>query len=118
MCNREALEEFGTWLGRKFLVRGNHDVQNEKHYREIFEKVWGIHKMNGIFFTHCPIHPCEMYRCPNIHGHVHNNKVRDAQGDIDKRYRAVCVEQNHGYPERFDEVVEEVHINNYEAGYE
>jgi calcineurin-like phosphoesterase family protein len=103
----EALKGFKKWKGRKILVRGNHDDKAEELYRDIFYKIYGVIKINKVWLTHAPIHPAELRGCPNVHGHVHSQIIRNHYHEPDKRYRAVCVEQNEGYPEDFDKVLEE-----------
>ena len=104
----ESLKDFGRWNGNKILVRGNHDDKDETLYRDIFSKIFGVIKINRVWLSHAPIHPVELRGCPNIHGHVHSNVVRDHYHQPDPRYRAVCVEQNQGYPEDFNLVMEEM----------
>ncbi len=40
-------------------------------------KVHGVVKKWGFWLSHAPIHPQELYRGKNIHGHVHDNTVPD-----------------------------------------
>lgn len=63
--------------GHKRLVFGNHDIFEAKHYLAAgFEKVMGTRVMDGLIFTHIPIHPGSMGRFrANVHGHVHNNEA-------------------------------------------
>jgi len=103
----EALKDFKFWNGRKILIRGNHDTQSEGLYRDIFYKILGTAKLNRVWFSHAPIHPDELRGYPNIHGHVHDNIIKHNHRP-DKRYRAVCVEQNHGWPEPYDQVMREL----------
>lgn len=104
----EALQKFKNWHGKKILVRGNHDDKDEQLYRDIFYKIHGIIKINRVWLSHAPIHPAELRGCPNVHGHVHENIIRGQYNIADKRYRAVCIEQNKGWPENFDRVLNEV----------
>lgn len=104
----EELKWFGTWPGRKILVRGNHDDKAEELYREIFDKIFGLLKHDKTWFSHAPIHSDELRGCPNIHGHVHSNIIRNGYGEPDKRYRSVCVEANQGWPEDFNSVLKEI----------
>jgi len=60
--------------GRKKLVIGNHDELPTLEYLLYFESIHGITKYKGMWLSHCPIHPQEMYRCSlNVHGHIHKN---------------------------------------------
>jgi calcineurin-like phosphoesterase family protein len=104
----EALQEFKSWSGNKILIKGNHDDKNEKLYREIFYKTYGILHYKRMWLSHCPIHPAELRGKINIHGHVHKNIVLDPITELpDERYRSVCVEANRGFPENFDKIIEE-----------
>lgn len=62
--------------GHKRLVFGNHDIFEAKHYLAAgFEKVMGMRVLDGLIFTHIPIHPGSMGRFrANVHGHVHNSE--------------------------------------------
>lgn len=90
--------------GRKKLCRGNHDLYPLNEYLKYFEDVLGIFKYKHHWCSHAPIHPAELRGCPNIHGHVHSNSIRDAYGERDKRYINVCCEVNRGYPIPFDDI--------------
>ena len=58
--------------GKRRLVLGNHDIFEAKDYLAVFEKVMAIRVLDGIIFTHIPIHPESMGRFrANIHGHLH-----------------------------------------------
>lgn len=103
----ESLERFKNWPGKKILVRGNHDNKSEELYRSIFHKILGLAVMDGAWFSHAPVHPTELRGRPNIHGHVHQNIIRDHYHQPDKRYRPVCVEQNQGWPEPYERVLKE-----------
>jgi len=107
----KKLESIKNWPGRKVLIRGNHDDKSEELYRHIFTKIYGVLKIDRVWFSHAPIHTQELRGCPSVHGHVHSNIILDGYHRPDKRYRAVCVEQNQGWPESFDRVIEEVKSN-------
>ena len=75
--------------GHKRLVRGNHDVYKTKDYLPFFEEIYGIRVLDGIIFTHIPIHPESLGRFKtNVHGHVHAMP----QGHYGPRYYNVSVE--------------------------
>ncbi len=61
--------------GHKRLTRGNHDDEDDKHYRDAgFEAIYGTREISDMLFVHIPIHPGslkESLTC--VHGHVHNN---------------------------------------------
>ncbi len=70
----DALKRLGDVLGRKRLVRGNHDDFPLDVYLQYFEDVHGFLRYKQMWLSHCPIHPQEMYRCKlNVHGHIHKN---------------------------------------------
>jgi calcineurin-like phosphoesterase family protein len=99
----EKLEWFGSWTGRKVLVRGNHDTLKEGIYRDIFEAIHGITQYKGHWLTHAPMHPMSLRDKPNIHGHLHHLRVMDG-GVPDVRYKSVCVEAFRGYPAKLGEL--------------
>ena len=99
---RGALIDFAKWNGRKNLVRGNHDKEDEALYRSTFEKIHGAIKVRGVWLTHVPIHPDELYGRANIHGHVHLNTIMlPGTKLVDKRYTNVCIEAYEGWPQDF-----------------
>lgn len=58
--------------GHKRLVRGNHDIYRTKDYLPYFEEIYGIRVVDGMIFTHIPIHPESLGRFrANVHGHIH-----------------------------------------------
>lgn len=92
--------------GHKRLVFGNHDIFEYKEYAKVgFEKMMGMRVMDGIIFTHVPVHPSSLGRFKiNVHGHLHNNPVRTEDGLEDRRYRSVCVEMVNYTPVSLDEI--------------
>ena len=81
--------------GKKFLVSGNHDVW--RWVSGAFGKIYGAKEIDGSIMTHIPIHPQELYAPKrrwefNIHGHLHDEVVRDASGNRDPNYINVCCE--------------------------
>lgn len=57
---------------RKHAVLGNHDKFSTEHYLEHFVTVQGAVKYKGLWLTHIPIHPQEIFRAKaNVHGHIH-----------------------------------------------
>ena len=58
---------------RKVLVKGNHDTFALNRYTDVFEDIHGLLDYKGMWLSHCPIHPQEMFRKrANIHGHIHS----------------------------------------------
>lgn len=88
-----SLKRLGGTLGRKILIKGNHDNDIPTHILlSVFEEVHSIMRYKKMWLTHCPIHPDELRRCRvNIHGHVHNHSVM-INGVEDPRYINMCPE--------------------------
>lgn len=93
----EGMEMIGSLPGRKILVRGNHDVLHMDQYNAVFDEIHGAYRYKGCFLTHIPIHPMELYRGGNVHGHCHRGGPRELQkGDEYKQYYNAILEYN-GY---------------------
>ena len=90
--NKESLDLIGELPGRKILIKGNHDTfVTTAQQSEVFEEIHGMIKYKGIWVTHCPIHPDELWNKPNVHAHVHYNSVQKNSIN-DPRYLNVCVD--------------------------
>jgi len=86
---RENIKTVARCNGHKRLVRGNHDVYRTKDYLPFFEEIYGLRVLDGLIFTHIPIHPESLARFhANVHGHVHAL----SQGTFGPRYYNVSVE--------------------------
>lgn len=84
--------------GEKVLIRGNHDLEPANVYMSYFKDVRGSHQMDGMLFTHIPVHPNSLYRWKvNVHGHLHDNVITHEDGTIDDRYYNVSVERLDDY---------------------
>lgn len=84
--------------GEKVLIRGNHDMECANVYLKYFKDVRGCHQMDGMLFTHIPVHPSSLYRWKvNVHGHLHANVVTKDDNAPDSRYFCVCMEQLDDY---------------------
>ena len=106
--NARGLEKVKQMNGIKILVKGNHDQLKLNKYVDVFKDVRGCHVMNGLVFTHIPIHVDQLGRfgC-NVHGHLHGSKVM--QGDkIDPRFLCVSVEHTDLKPLEFEDMVERI----------
>lgn len=80
---------------RMILVRGNHDTLGTEDYMEVFDEIHGAYRYKGAFFTHIPIHPTELFRGYNVHGHSHRGGPRELKkGDDWRRYYNAIVEFN------------------------
>lgn len=128
VINKKYLELVKKMNGKKRFVRGNHDIFDDKFYREVgFEKIYGVRVfVDNFILSHIPLHPdciTERFKV-NVHGHLHGNRVMRAVKDetniigslhdgsnvygtkleVDPRYFSVCMEQINYTPLHFDEV--------------
>ena len=119
VINRKFLHILGRLNGDKVLIRGNHDIFKLEDYTAYFRDIRGYHVMDGLIFSHIPVHADSLGRFgANVHGHLHANRVRlpkkiDRLGSraevvysdvIDPRYQCVCVEHTNYAPISLDEV--------------
>jgi len=95
----EAIEVFKDLPGRKYLIRGNHDMCDAAAYLKVFAEVYGLFKYKEFWLSHAPIHPYELRDKVNLHGHVHYQTITrnvEDRGDwstvTDTRYFNCCVE--------------------------
>jgi len=100
VINRKALPILDRLNGDKVLIRGNHDIFKDEDYSKYFRSLRAYHVMDGMIFSHIPVHPDSIGRFGvNIHGHLHATRVMrplatSGRTDvIDTRYHCVCVEQ-------------------------
>lgn len=71
---RDGIAQVGRCNGHKRLVRGNHDSYPDKYYTPYFEAIYGTRVIDGLLFSHIPVHPESLrHGTTNVHGHVHNN---------------------------------------------
>lgn len=120
VINRKYLEILGRLNGDKVLIRGNHDIFKLEDYTKYFRDIRGYHVMNGMIFSHVPVHPESLGRFGvNVHGHLHYQRVKKIVGvdetgafthsdEIDPRYHCVCVEQTDYTPITLEEVKKRV----------
>ena len=109
VINRKFLTILSRLNGDKVLIRGNHDIFKLEDYTKYFRDVRGYHVMNGMIFSHVPVHPDSLGRFGvNIHGHLHYQRVKNHNGDIDTRYHCVCVEHTDYAPITLEEVCKRV----------
>ena len=92
--NRKSLDRsLPRLMGRKVLVKGNHDQDKLSYYSKYFDDVRSYVVKKGFVLSHVPIHPESLTRWGvNIHGHLHGNTLKDP------RYINVCVEQTNWRP--------------------
>ena len=94
----EEMEIFRQLNGRKYLIRGNHDVMNSGVYLKYFEEIFGIVSKYDFWLSHCPIHPSELRGRNNVHGHTHLVNIPD------HRYLNVSCEQINYTPISLEQV--------------
>ena len=108
------------------LIRGNHDIFPDDEYRKYFRELRAYHVVEGMIFSHIPLHPESLGRFGvNVHGHTHANRVTKpgpASGEfatqvIDVRYHCVCVEQTDFAPILFEDVKKRIIEEGGEIGF-
>lgn len=103
--HKKHLHLLGRMMGRKVLIKGNHDLLPITDYLPYFDDVRGIHQFKGMVITHIPVHEQCLGRwgfC--AHGHLHTNRITDKFGNIDPRYFNVSVEQINYTPISLEEL--------------
>lgn len=86
-------------LGKKRLVRGNHDIFKTRIYAKYFEEIHGMRVFDHLLFSHVPVHPHSLGRFrANVHGHTH------AQPDYPGGYLNVSVERTDYRPISLEEI--------------
>jgi len=93
---QEGLDSIHTLPGRKILVRGNHDTLPTEAYLSVFEEVHGIVCWKGLWLTHAPIHPTELYGRSNVHGHCHRGGPQEVVSNLNS-FRGVQLGQKATY---------------------
>lgn len=81
---QEGLDSIGTLVGTKILVRGNHDLLPTEAYLGVFKEIYGIINYKGLWLTHAPIHPTELYGRTNVHGHCHRGGPMEVHNSLPK----------------------------------
>lgn len=99
--NPKRVAEFRARLnGNLRLILGNHDNAKPEVYAENFGKVLSSREMEGVLFTHIPVHEGQLQRWKgNVHGHLHQNVIPSP------RYKNICVEHTEGYPVELDQIL-------------
>jgi calcineurin-like phosphoesterase family protein len=114
---KRGLEYLSRMVGRKVLIKGNHDKESVNTYMKYFDDIRGSHQFDGMILTHIPIHPQSLGRWgTNVHGHLHSNNVLlgdipagdeyevEPKGQIDTRYFCVAMEQINYTPISLEEL--------------
>jgi calcineurin-like phosphoesterase family protein len=103
--NRSARHILDRLNGTKVLIKGNHDIFELKCYTPYFKDIRAYHRIDGIVFSHIPLHPDSFKNIKgNVHGHLHRDCVL-LDNSPDPRYFSVCVERIGYAPIEFGEVV-------------
>ena len=97
VINRSALKHLGRLMGRKCLIKGNHDIFHLEDYTPYFDDIRayqiGTWVDKRVVMSHVPIHPKSLERWDlNIHGHLHAGQVGDP------KYHCVSVEHTNYRP--------------------
>lgn len=90
--------------GTKYLVKGNHDVEENEYYRKAgFKEVYDcpILLENFWILSHEPLYVNENMPYANLFGHVHNSPLFK---DFSKQHYCVSVERTQFTPISFEEV--------------
>jgi len=102
--NRKFLPLLDRLVGKKILIRGNHDIFKLKDYLPYFKDIraYKVMPKHRIIFSHIPIFSggLEGRFKLNVHGHLHANIVDD------KRYMNICPEQVGYEPLELQEILE------------
>jgi len=127
--NKKSLHHIKRLNGHKRLIRGNHDIFDDKLYYEVgFDKIVAYRVFVDEFvFSHIPLHPdciSDRFKC-NVHGHTHSNIVTRTivteqgveQKEVDPRYLCVSVEHTNFAPISFEEVKARIQAQNEACGY-
>lgn len=85
------IEEYAKVYQHIFVVLGNHEYASFAKDLATLSNVTvcGIIKKWGMWISHAPIHPQELYGKKNVHGHVHSNTVPDTENYINVSCEAV-----------------------------
>lgn len=93
--------------GNKHLILGNHDEFSIAEYSKYFNRIHGFQKYKGFWLSHAPVHPNQLRKHLNIHGHVHHNdiKINKLFRKVkDSRYINVSVEAVNGVPLSLEDI--------------
>jgi len=104
VINRKALSTLDRLNGDLVLIKGNHDIFKLSDYTKYFRDIRAYHILDRICLSHIPQHPDSIARFRgNVHGHLHAGQVM-LDGQIDTRYKCVCVEQTNYAPIAWEQV--------------
>lgn len=94
--------------GRKFLVKGNHDIQSNAYYRDAgFEEVYDypIIIRNFWILSHEPLYVNTNMPYANLFGHVHNSPIIKTYSS---QHYCVSVERINYMPISFNEIITQI----------
>jgi calcineurin-like phosphoesterase family protein len=95
--------------GKKRLIPGNHDNIKNNELMKHFDKagIWRIFKEHNFTCSHIPLREDSLREKTefNVHGHLHQNVVKDQWGNPDVHYINVCVEKTDFRPLHLDEII-------------
>lgn len=98
--------------GLDTLIAGNHCTNAKlKLYSRYFKNIcsYKVYGKETIIMSHIPIHSSQLDRFKfNVHGHTHKDFILLENGDIDKRYINVCVENINYTPLAVDEIFKRI----------
>jgi len=98
--------------GRKFLVKGNHDVKTNQFYRDLgFEEVYDHPVIIKDFWilSHEPLYVNSNMPYANIFGHVHNSPIIKTYS---KQHYCVSVERINYTPISFNDIISTIQKDN------
>ena len=91
--------------GRKFLIKGNHDIETNKYYRDSgFEEVYDYPVIIKDFWilSHEPLYVNTNMPYANLFGHVHNSPIIKT---CSSQHYCVSVERINYTPISFDNII-------------
>ena len=100
---KRCIATVGRCVGRKVLLRGNHDIFKLHDYTPYFDDIraYKVYPAHKLVVSHVPIHPQYLSGrfVANAHGHAHAASLPDP------RYINCCVENTGWRPVALEEVI-------------
>jgi len=94
---------------KKTLILGNHDTESGIKFSDfvgVYDDVHSLFAKRNVWFSHCPIHTSQFRgKACNIHGHLHDKKVKTDTMHDDQRYINACVEHTNLAPVSFADLI-------------
>lgn len=110
---RKDIQTVSRLMGRKILIRGNHDIFKLDDYLPYFDDIVSmrVYPKENFIVTHIPIHPNQLgsrWRA-NVHGHLHSNLVLQHDSMVpDPRYISMCMEKIDFRPVEFSDLLKRI----------